>query len=363
MKVTKIFQKYIPKSPFFTKPKKYSNIHFSYKSEIFSIPTLFPQNPNPSTAIHFFSFLAYIIEEHIFREQIAMSTISFSILGGDLRQCYLAEYITNKGYNVTCFGTLPFSYASSHVTWADTLAEAVCHTDFILCPVPFSTNNNFINAPALAPIQLSFEELLQHISPGQQIIGGAIPAAFLLACREKQIPVWDFMTEETFLKDNASLTAEGLLAHLLDSTPFSLTGRKILLLGYGRCGTEIGRLLLHFDTDILAVEQDKTRRIAARMDGLSALKHYPDEAELSSFDMVINTIPASVLSKEQLALLPSHCHFFDIASAPFGIPKDILSDLKINYICCPGIPGKKMPQTAGEYIGKVILERMLSYGI
>lgn len=293
-----------------------------------------------------------------------MSTTSFAILGGDLRQCYLADYLNTNGHEVTCFGTMPFSYScSSYITNTPTSEEALEQARLVLCPVPFSVNAGFLNAPALLPAQFSFTELAEVLAPGQFVIGGAIPADFIQTCSRKQIPVWDFMEDEAVVSFTASLTAEGLLATLIEESPFSLVGRKLLLLGYGHCGREIVKHLSSFDMDILVVEQEKEQRVTAHMDGISALETAPDNGVFASFDMVINTIPASVLSLEQLAHLPKHCIFFDIASAPFGISADTISELKLNYLCCPGIPGKRMPQTAGEFIGKVILERMLSHGI
>lgn len=293
-----------------------------------------------------------------------MSTTSFAILGGDLRQCYLADYLNTNGHEVTCFGTMPFSYSNpSYITNAPTLKKALEQARLVLCPVPFSVNAGFLNTPALLSAQLSFTELAENLAPGQLVVGGAIPADFIQTCARKQIPVWDFMEDEAVISFTASLTAEGLLAALITATPFSLVGRKLLLLGYGHCGRAIAKQLFRFDMDILVVEQEKERRVAARMDGNSALETNPDNGIFSSFDMVINTIPAPVLSLEQLAHLPKHCIFFDIASAPFGISADTISELKLNYLCCPGIPGQRMPQTVGEFIGKVILERMLSHGI
>lgn len=293
-----------------------------------------------------------------------MSTTSFAILGGDLRQCYLADYLNTNGHEVTCFGTMPFSYSgSSYITNTPTSREALEQARLVLCPVPFSVNAGFLNAPALLPAQFSFTELAENLAPGQFVLGGAIPADFIQTCARKQIPVWDFMEDEAVVSFTASLTAEGLLATLIEESPFSLVGRKLLLLGYGHCGREIVKHLSSFDMDILVVEHEKEQCVTAHMDGISALESTPDNGVFASFDMVINTIPASVLSLEQLAHLPKHCIFFDIASAPFGISTDTISKLKLNYLCCPGIPGKRMPQTAGEFIGKVILERMLSHGI
>ena len=359
-----------------------------------------------------------------------MPNSTFSVLGGDLRQSYLAACLRNLGQEVTVFAVsaLPDSAPcrpdplSPDSGPARTLREALAGARVVVCPVPISKDGIYLagtareaspsgngrppadssqkiffsgNGQASADSSqvpgISLAALLEELTPGQLLVGGALPKAFREACHRKQISTADLLEEEAFLSANAALTAEGLLGVLLSDTPFSLTGRKILLLGYGRCGQETARLLSAFSAKLWVLEREEAALARARAQGhlafpfpeTGAAKNRGPEAEVSTsqkpeagastdrnpeaeppmdFDLVINTIPARVLSPSLLSRLPVHCRIFDIASAPFGFDLETARSLGLSCTRCPGLPGQWSPQTAGEIMGKTILERMLSHG-
>lgn len=343
-----------------------------------------------------------------------MPNSTFSVLGGDLRQSYLAACLRNLGQEVTVFAVsaLPDSAPcrpgpfSPDAGPARTLREALAGARVVVCPVPISKDGIYLagtareaspsgNGQASADSSqvpgISLAALLEELTPGQFLVGGALPKAFREACHRKQISTADLLEEEAFLSANAALTAEGLLGVLLSDTPFSLTGQKVLLLGYGRCGQETARLLSAFSAKLWVLEREEAALARARAQGhlafplpeTGAAKNRGPETEVSTsqkpeagastdrnpeteppmdFDLVINTIPARVLSPSLLSRLPVHCRIFDIASAPFGFDLGTARSLGLSCTRCPGLPGQWSPQTAGEIMGKTILERMLSHG-
>ncbi len=290
-----------------------------------------------------------------------MSVTSIAILGGDLRQCYLAEYLHTMGHEVYCLGTLPFP-GSDHSMFPEvlTLTEALVSARLVVGPIPFTAQDGSLNTSSSVPIKIYPEELTSFLCPGQILIGGLIPKSIREACARKQITCFDLMEEENLTLANAALTAEGLLAHLIDSTPFSLTGQKALLIGFGRCGQEIAKHLVCFDMELSTLEKDPSRLLKARMEGITALD--TPSFPTWDYDLIINTVPEQVLTAGQLGLLPKHCTLFDIASAPYGFAFEAAQEQGLALFRCPGIPGRMMPKTAGEMIGKIITERMLSHG-
>lgn len=282
-----------------------------------------------------------------------MSKASIAVLGGDLRQHYLAEYMVKTGHEVS------------------SLREAISDCDWILGPMPFSRDGERLYTAPTKPAGIipgksaeilpkesagiTLEELAALLRPGQTLVGGGIPERFSAACAGKQVTVIDLMEDEALIRANAALTAEGLLSMLIAQTPFSLTDRRFLILGFGRCGQEIAWLLSGFSAALTAYDHDPKRI------GLATLQGFSTDLSLD-YDVIINTIPAQVLTGQQLAQLPPHCMLFDIASAPFGFDLKTARELGLALIRCPGIPGAMMPQTAGELIGKSISERMLSHG-
>lgn len=296
---------------------------------------------------------------------------SITVLGGDLRQCYLAEYMCSLGHDVICFGTVPFPFSTAGgLSQTEDLHTALAKTRLAIGPVPFSKDGIHLyqeqeggspnaNQKPYGGSPLSLDALKDALRPGQILLGFGIPDDFSASCAKSGISVWDFSDSETLARANAAFTAEGLLAFVIAETSFSLKGKKALLLGFGRCGQEIVKLFSKFEISFTILDRDPAARALAEPDSRTlaegALSALPMD-----FDLVLNTIPARLLTPREIALLPEHCVLFDIASAPFGFDsKHAVRKL----VRCPGIPGKTMPKTAGEFLGKVIIERMLSYGI
>ena len=66
-----------------------------------------------------------------------MELSSITILGGDLRHCYTAEYLHEKGWQVVCFHTPKFPH-STGIQISDSLKLALEYSDLILLPTPLS---------------------------------------------------------------------------------------------------------------------------------------------------------------------------------------------------------------------------------
>ncbi len=291
-----------------------------------------------------------------------MFLTSMTILGGDLRQCYLAEYMHTLGHDVICFGTVPFPFSHGEgIPVSHNLTYALAQARLVLGPVPFSKDGVHLNADPKE--SLSLHDLLGALRPGQILAGGGFGEDFSSSCAAAQIPVWDLMKDEAFICRNAALTGEGFLSLLISNTPFSLRGRSLLLIGYGRCAREIEKLLRCFSMKIYVCDCKKEALALASSQGHRAV--WPKELSrcLPNLDLIINTVNDSVLADAQLDLLPPDCILFDIASAPYGFRKETADQKNLRLLRCPGIPGHTMPQTAGEAMGAALSERMLSYGL
>ena len=134
-----------------------------------------------------------------------MPNSTFSVLGGDLRQSYLAACLRNLGQEVTVFAVsaLPDSAPcrpdplSPDSGPARTLREALAGARVVVCPVPISKDGIYLagtaqeasppgNGRASADSSqvpgISLAALLEELTPGQLLVGGALPKAFREAC-------------------------------------------------------------------------------------------------------------------------------------------------------------------------------------
>lgn len=290
-----------------------------------------------------------------------MALSHITVLGGDLRQAYASEYLASCGHQITCFGTPDFPY-DSNIQVSDSLSQTLENASILLMPTPFSSDGKNLFQKKQTSSPLSLEELFRLIPEHTVIFYNGMSTLFQERLEALGCILHSLSDCPEFSKENATLTAEGLLSEVIRYTPFSLQNTVTLLLGYGRCGNAIGTLFSTLDTRIYVLEKDVAKQMQAEENGLLALSASEKKTILPHCDYIINTIPENVLTEEELKLLPGNCHIFDIASAPFGFSSDITYGYSLPYFRLPGLPGKSSPKTAGIVIGKTI-ERMIHHDL
>lgn len=289
-----------------------------------------------------------------------MEALSITILGGDLRQCYAAEYLNSLSYKVTCCHTPDFPY-QPEIRQTDSVTEALEDCRLVLAPTPLTRDNiHLFQTESYPPCLL--EDLWDSLTADHKFAAHSLSGKYqkLLDNTGCQTLIWGKFP--LFQTENARLTAEGLLAEVIRCTPFALSSANILLLGYGCCGKEIASLFLPICQNMYLIEQDTAKKNEARLKGASIIREKDFAKILPKCQIAINTVPASILKTAHLSLLHSSCHIFDIASAPFGFPSDTTEKCLLPYYRIPGIPGRFSPVTAGRLIGQTI-ERMTEHAL
>lgn len=290
-----------------------------------------------------------------------MAISSITVLGGDLRQCYAAEYLAARGFPVTCFGTPDFPF-HSFIKKPDTLSSALEQASFLLLPTPCSKDGIHLFQQNSKSTLIPLSELEQSLSRQHTLFFHNIPIDLQNQLSKKGCRLRSFSQKPEYLKENARLTGEGLLCDIIRLTPFSIKDTNLFLLGYGCCGKAIASVMSGLGAKLYILEQDPKKQQQAEHSGFLALAASEADTILPHCRLVINTIPDTVLSGPQISLLPGCCHIFDIASAPFGFPEDTTRTYLLPYYRLPGIPGKFCPQTAGINIGRTI-ERMMTHAL
>lgn len=280
---------------------------------------------------------------------------SIAVVGGDTRQKWLATTLQHRNV-LSAVYEVPDYTAPATVTVLTSPAE-LCQYTCIVGPVPLARQGNLL-LPATAQQTLPLSLLLQILQPGQIIAGGNFPSAFVQQCQTRQIQTYDFLQSPELTLANAEITAEGMVAILLQQTPYVLQNTSLLLLGYGRCGMALAHKLTALGCQVLVCENDAEKRSLARSFGYSVLAPEALPAVLPTCELLVNTVPALVLTYDLLHLLPAQAMLFDLASAPGGIDQQAAEHLHLYYQNCPGLPGRTAPQTAGELLAENLLKHL-----
>ncbi len=148
----------------------------------------------------------------------------------------------------------------------------------------------------------------------------------------------------------------------MENTAITIHNSRCLVLGLGRCGTTLTRVLLALGAKVTVASRsgaDLARAIALGAEPL-ALANLKTS---TNYDLIFNTIPAMVLPRSYLRLLDSNLVIIDIAASPGGTDFAAAEELGgIRAIHALSLPGRVAPKTAGEILVRTIprlLEKLL----
>ena len=177
-----------------------------------------------------------------------MNTTKFCIVGGDMRQLYLAEFLIKKGYTVKICGIdksrisgISLKGARAAVMPAET---AVPHSDVLILPIPISRDGFHISTP-LAGSRVNYEinDILDLADRNTVIAGGYVSDYIRSHIEERKMKVYDYNDSESFQIRNSISTAEGAVEIAMRELPVTIRGTSAAVLGYGRCGRTLASLL------------------------------------------------------------------------------------------------------------------------
>ena len=94
----------------------------------------------------------------------------------------------------------------------------------------------------------------------------------------------------------------------------------------------------------------------ARSFGLTALPLAQMDTLLPQRQLIFNTVPAPILGKEQLRLLPHDCLLIDLASGAGGIDHLAARSLGLRYLHSLALPAKTAPVTAGNILCDTVIQ-------
>lgn len=208
------------------------------------------------------------------------------------------------------------------------------------------------DALIFAPNKKFEDSELEKLPNNILLFCGNLPKSQMLIAENKNIKVFNLLTDELFAIKNAKLTAEGILCLILQNTENSIFESKILIMGSGRVGKATAIL---FEKMGVKFSLFSSTEDSFNSNHLFSGKHILGSSlknELSKFDIIINTIPAKILDENDLKNIKSNCLFLEIASIQSIAPTP---ENAFTYLLCPALPQRFSSQTAGKYMFECII--------
>lgn len=208
--------------------------------------------------------------------------------------------------------------------------EGVTH---LLLPVPsFDTDGTIKGGGEL-------RELLELLPKGITVVGGNLGD---MECRKM-----DLLKDPEYLAANAYITAHCAVRLAMLRLPVTLRKCKVLIIGWGRIGKCLTRLLRAMEADLTVAARKDTDRATAHALGYSAVHPEELEGQLDRYRVIINTVPHPILSCEQLTDCCEKCLKLDLASVQGLDGPDVL--------WARGLPAKDAPESSGALIAKTVI--------
>lgn len=293
-----------------------------------------------------------------------------AVLGGDARLLAAARRLADQGHEVAVWGVPGDAEAFGDAVRAVDWSSAIRGASVILLPLPASSDGVRINLPADSPAkELRFTRLLEAITPEQRLFGGRFPPAFKAAAEERDIVLYDYSENELFQIRNALPTAEGAVEIALHELPVTLAGTPVAVIGYGRIGKVLARLLRAMDAEVTVAARRNTDLAWITLNqyhplriesagGQSSLTALGDRCRV-----IFNTVPHWLFDRTVLSALRPDTLIIDLASSPGGVDPQAATDCGIRVIRALSLPGKCAPQTAGEIIADTVITMMAREGV
>ncbi len=267
---------------------------------------------------------------------------AISILGGDLRQVYLARLLSEDGWMVTTWGL-----EKGGGDGGAPLDQAL-EGDILLLPMPVC-RNGMLHLP-LTDTELEAERLWARLRYDQLLLGGMTGDLSRRLMADYGLTLLDYYDREETQVANAVPTAEGALQLAMESTDRTLHDSRCLIIGYGRIGRLLADRLLALGAEVTVSARKYGDLAWIEAWGCRGVQTGALTGQLDRFDLIFNTAPALILDGTRLRETREDCVIIDLASAPGGVDLEAAKRLSRQAIPAPGLPGKIAPRTAAAAI-------------
>ena len=151
----------------------------------------------------------------------------------------------------------------------------------------------------------------------------------------------DLLEDPEYLAENAAITAHCALSIAAQLLPVTLADAHPLVLGWGRIGKCLAKLLHAMGACVTVAARKESRRVM--IDALGYKSCAVEDIHTENYRLIINTVPAMVLPKA-----PGTALKIDLASVQGIGGAEVLQ--------ARGLPGRLAPESSGALIAQLITQ-------
>lgn len=276
-----------------------------------------------------------------------LTGVTAAVVGGDGRELEIIRGLLADGATVRACGCPPGAEALLGQPRLPSLAAAIDQADVVIAPVPLIPPDGTLYAPDWpTPLYLDDAAFARARRGALLVIGTSTPEISRLA-HEHGMTVREYGDDDELMILRAPTVAEGALGLTIANTDISIHDARVLVIGFGRIGYTMTRVLLALGAHVTVVARNPVQRARAWELGAAAVGLEGLGQAAAQAQMVFNTAPALLLTREILGCMPPDVFVLDLAGAPGGTDFAAAKERGITAILGRGL-GKRAPKTAGR---------------
>ena len=277
-----------------------------------------------------------------------------SVLGGDARIGALAAWLAQEGADVFVCGREDHP-AQCHCV--RDVRQALADTSAVILPIPSFIEERYVYGMQEA---LSPEVLFAAVGGRCPVFGARLSEGVRSLAVRAGVRLIDYAELETVQLKNAVVTAEGALYLAMQALDITLDGARAAVLGYGRIGRVLARLLRDLGADVSVAVRSKTDVVRLQTEHYTPIVMVSGEEDSllplsEGYDVIFNTVPHRLLSTRLLTAISPRTLLIELAGAPGGWNPDDAAKAGNRVVYAPGLPGKYAPRTAGQLLAQGLL--------
>ena len=252
----------------------------------------------------------------------------FFVLGTDKRMLYIKEMIKKE----------------------EKLTESIDKAKYLITSLPFSKDLKKITGT-----EIEIESFINN-NKDKIIFTGGISQVIREKMDNANIKYYDLMDYDDVAILNAIPTAEGAIKIAIENTETTLSGSNILVMGFGRIGKVLCKMLLGLGANVYCEARKSSDLAQIKALGYNSIDLKYLDKYLSSFDYIFNTIPCMILDKNRLDMVKKDVCIVDLASNPGGVDFEYAKEKNITARLELALPSKVAPLSAAKYLKQKIDE-------
>lgn len=277
-----------------------------------------------------------------------------AVLGGDARQLEVIRKLTELDARLSLIGFDQLDHVFTGATKKEIAELDFSDIDSIILPVPGTNLSGEIETIFSNEKIVLKEEMLKN-TPEHCIVFSGISNQYLddIISNSGRKLIKLFERNDVAIY-NSIPTVEGTIMMAIQHTDITIHGSNVVVIGLGRVGMTVARTFscLGAHVKVGARKLEDIARITEM--GLEPFYTSYLGNEVSNADIVINTVPALIVSASVISKMPLHTLIIDLASKPGGTDFRYAEKRGIKALLAPSLPGIVAPKTAGKIVANVI---------